>query len=278
MKTRTETLLLIDSGNSRVKWALASMPASASFLIRGVCPQAQREALVAQWAGIESALRPQKILVANVAGAAVETALLTLLAQAGFDAIPSAFFKSVSACAGVTNGYLAPEQLGCDRMAALIAARTLFPSQPLLVVSSGTATTVDALRADGHFSGGMILPGLASMAAALAQGTAQLPALSELHGAQPGARPTGLSNRSAFASFSPFANQTHDGIINGCLTAHCATLRFARQNWEQACGAPVRGILSGGAAGSLAAWLEPEFACIEDLVLRGLQICLSGPG
>ena len=51
---------------------------------------------------------------------------------------------------GVRNGYREPAQLGCDRFAALIAARHHHPDRDLLVVNAGTATTVDALTADGQ--------------------------------------------------------------------------------------------------------------------------------
>jgi pantothenate kinase type III len=40
------------------------------------------------------------------------------------------------------------------------------------MVSAGTAMTVDALAADGHFLGGIIVPGIGLMQQALQQGTA----------------------------------------------------------------------------------------------------------
>src|SRR5438552_2277587 len=72
-----------------------------------------------------------------------------------------------------------PAQLGCDRFASLIGAHALFPGQPLIVATCGTATTVDALSADGLFLGGMILPGLGLMASSLARNTAQLPLVAQ---------------------------------------------------------------------------------------------------
>jgi hypothetical protein len=44
--------------------------------------------------------------------------------------------------------------------------------RPALVVMVGTAVTVDALDASGHFLGGLILPGFGLMLRALEMGTA----------------------------------------------------------------------------------------------------------
>jgi pantothenate kinase type III len=67
-----------------------------------------------------------------------------------------------------------PEQAGPDRLLAAWAAATLH-GRPVIVVDLGTATTVDAVGADGSFLGGAILPGLRLAADALAEGTARLP-------------------------------------------------------------------------------------------------------
>jgi len=65
-----------------------------------------------------------------------------------FDARPEWVHGEPERC-GVRSRYERPEQLGPDRWAALIAARALRHA-PCLVVNAGTATTVDALSADGR--------------------------------------------------------------------------------------------------------------------------------
>src|SRR5258707_3910955 len=97
-----------------------------------------------------------QVMVANVAGGSVRKKLETLLARRSM--VPT-WVKAKRRECGVTNGYGRPDQLGADRWAALIGAWSILRG-PCLVVSAGTATTVDILRGDGGFVGGGILPGL----------------------------------------------------------------------------------------------------------------------
>ena len=71
---------------------------------------------------------------------------------------------------GVRNLYQPPVQLGSDRWAALIAAWQQEHTS-CLVVNCGTATTLDALSAQGEYLGGLILPGVSMMQKSLVTGT-----------------------------------------------------------------------------------------------------------
>jgi type III pantothenate kinase len=69
-----------------------------------------------------------------------------------------------------------PERVGIDRLLNAIAANHLRkPHQAAVVVSSGTATTIDYLDSGGVFRGGAILPGFEMSARALHQYTSLLP-------------------------------------------------------------------------------------------------------
>ncbi|MFV0446071.1 MAG: type III pantothenate kinase [Planctomycetaceae bacterium] len=69
-----------------------------------------------------------------------------------------------------------PEKVGIDRLLNAIAANQLRRAgQAAVVVSSGTATTVDYVAPDGSFCGGAILPGFELSARALHEYTALLP-------------------------------------------------------------------------------------------------------
>jgi len=74
----------------------------------------------------------------------------------------------------ISTALLRPDQAGPDRLLAAWAAATIYGT-PVIVVDLGTATTVDAVDADGFFLGGAIMPGLSLAADALAAGTARLP-------------------------------------------------------------------------------------------------------
>ncbi|MDC8760616.1 type III pantothenate kinase [Janthinobacterium fluminis] len=247
-------MLLIDAGNSRIKWALAAPGAApGAWLASGAVAHAGLAGLAQAWQQALAGRPLRGALVANVAGAALGAALEQALATA---LPPPAlrWFASLPQLAGLRNGYRNPAQLGCDRFAAAIGARALAPGQALIVANCGTATTVDAITADGRFIGGMILPGLALMAGALARNTAQLPHIGH------DAAPPPL-----------FADNTDDAILSGCLAAQAGAIgRACAAHGAAAC------IVSGGAAPAIAAALPLPHRLVENIVLIGLQVAAGG--
>ncbi|MDO8299375.1 type III pantothenate kinase [Lacisediminimonas sp.] len=248
-------LLLIDAGNTRIKWALApDGPASpGQWLQSGVVEHATLPSLAAQLAAATAAPGASitRVMLSNVAGDAVRSAVLAMLHQCFGERQPALeIFKSSAARAGLRNGYRQPAQLGTDRFAAAIGARALYPGQALVLATCGTATTIDAISADGVFLGGMILPGLRLMASVLAEQTAQLPQVAE-----------------RIDAGRPFADNTEEAIVLGCLSAQAGAIERALARHPGA-----RCILSGGAGRMVAPLLAvaPEF--IDNLVLIGLQL------
>jgi type III pantothenate kinase len=233
-------LLLIDAGNTRVKWALARAGAAAGeWLAHGAVPHAALASLAQAWQG----QRVARVLVSNVAGAALRERLAALLPVA------PEWFASTASLAGLVNGYRNPAQLGCDRFAAALGAHTLAPGRALIVATCGTATTIDAVSADGVFIGGMILPGLALMAASLARNTAQLPQVAPAAAAPP-----------------VFADNTDDAIVSGCLSAQAGAIERAFAAHHAAlC------LVSGGAASYIAPALAVPHRLAENIVLVGLH-------
>ena len=67
-----------------------------------------------------------------------------------------------------------PDEVGADRLVNALAAARLYGT-PAVVVDLGTASTFDAVAADGAFVGGAIAPGLEVGVDALAARTAKLP-------------------------------------------------------------------------------------------------------
>jgi type III pantothenate kinase len=74
----------------------------------------------------------------------------------------------------VRNRARRPETVGTDRLAQASAAWARARG-PCVVVSLGTAITVDVVNRKGEFLGGLIAPGLRTMARALHEFTARLP-------------------------------------------------------------------------------------------------------
>jgi type III pantothenate kinase len=245
------TILLVDAGNTRVKWAVAregSLP--AEWIAEGAVVHAELDSLESAWSGHAIT----RALVANVAGAAMHERLRALLLRL-WPTLQPAWFSAQAELAGLRNRYRNPTQLGADRFAAALGARTLHPGKALVVATCGTATTVDGVSASGEFVGGMILPGLGLMLASLARGTAQLP------------------EASADAPLPPsFADNTLDAIRSGCVSAQAGAI-------ERACAAlPAElCIVSGGAAPHVAPALSVPHRMLHNIVLVGLHAAAIAP-
>ena len=75
---------------------------------------------------------------------------------------------------GVRVLYDSPQSVGADRLVDAVAAYRLYGG-PTCVVDFGTATTFDAIAANGDYLGGAIAPGIGISADALFQRAAKLP-------------------------------------------------------------------------------------------------------
>ena len=156
--------LLVDIGNTNLKWAYwdsGQLREPGSHAHEGALPAKITDTWLASPA-------PLAMLVANVAGAGLQQRLTDwTLAHWG---LAPTYASSQPFCLGVTNGYREYGSLGVDRWLAIIAAYHRF-RRAVLVVDCGTAVTLDAVRDDGQHLGGLIMPGLRMMRAALSSGT-----------------------------------------------------------------------------------------------------------
>ena len=75
----------------------------------------------------------------------------------------------------IRNLYDTPQTLGVDRLAAVIAAYTLKPHCPALVIDAGTCITYDFIDEQGQYQGGNISPGMEMRFKALHTFTDKLP-------------------------------------------------------------------------------------------------------
>lgn len=229
-------MLLLDVGNTRLKWRLLN---NAVILKEGGLSLADINSGL--WAEMTS---PGRILGSCVAAQTVQDQLNGLCEQ-HWKLAPE-WLKVEASCSGLTNGYDV-QKLGPDRWAAVIAAFHRVKGA-VIVVSAGTAITVDAVTAQGHYLGGLIVPGLHLMRQALAEKTARLPL--------------------ADGAFRDFPTQTVDAIYSGAIDAACGAIeRLARRLDSN-----VPCVISGGDATLLASQLPLEVISVDNLVLDGLQV------
>jgi len=240
--------LLLDIGNSRLKWALADgrqLRERGHFQHR----DADLQALATQhWQSLDP---PGSVIVANVASPAI-AAVVTGWVETHWGIEPRLLASSRTA-GGVTNGYQVPASLGIDRWAALVGAHA-DAGGAACVVDCGTAITLDLLDAQGVHRGGLIVPGIELMQHALQRNTASL-----------------VTPRAQSAAV-PLADNTADAIVSGSVYAAAAAIERIVREMAASCGDSVRVVLTGGGAGRVEPLLALAVELQPDLVLKGLAI------
>ncbi len=168
-------VLEFDAGNTRLKWRLLQIDDNGServahgHLANNQCWQQALPELLRRSGQVDCAR------AAIVSGderferlcAAVDAHLHIPLARA----------QVKSVWRGVKAAY---PGLGVDRWLAMLAAHHMGDVGNKLVVSCGTAMTVDALSYTGQHLGGYIVPGLGLMKQSLHANTAQLPLVADV--------------------------------------------------------------------------------------------------
>lgn len=244
--------LLIDIGNSRIKWtsvrrhkraALQSAPRPDSATFADFAAE--------YWAGMNA---PKKIVVANVAGMEIAETINAWM-QAHWQQYPQ-FITAERSAHGVTNGYCVAERLGVDRWAALVAARERW-STAVCFVDAGTAITLDVLSADGHHLGGLIMPGIELMRRSLLERSEGIRAatVSPEHG-----------------DITLLARDTQSGVDGGTLYAAVAAIDRVMQDVGAELDETLTRVITGGDAERLLPLLHGQYHHVPDLVLHGLAI------
>ena len=244
------SFLAIDVGNTRLKWALYNAPQpGAALLDHGAVFLENIDGLrEGDWARLQA---PDMVLGCNVAGDGVRGRVEEQLEI--WDGPPRWIVPGAQA-GGVINGYDHPTRLGADRFVALVGARShvLARGGPraCLVVMVGTAVTVDALDAEGHFLGGLILPGHGIMLRALEGGTSGLRV------------PTG--------EVREFPTNTSDALTSGGNYAITGAIERMQRHLKQRAGHEPLTLMTGGAGWKVSPALDIPHELIETLIFDGI--------
>lgn len=248
-------ILEIDMGNTRSKWRLRN---GQAVLDRGMCASEifPDTALSSHPLVVSKAV--ERILVAAVCEEVVFERAIQVL-RAAIQAPLEKLVTTARSAHGVSCAYARPAAMGVDRWLAVLAAHG--QRDPLaagaMVVSCGTAVTMDFVRADGVHDGGYILPGLFMMREALLSGTGRIRFESSAFGLQ---RTPGDSTASA--------------VQNGAVHAVLSTLERSRVDCEKRWSGKVELWLTGGDASWLCDGVEKPCRYVEDLVLDGLRYAI----
>lgn len=267
-------VLLVDAGNSRLKWASYGQgklePGEPVIYQSPFQGPSLASLLSTAWLSLaEADYRPTRLLVSNVAGPWILDALNQWIAEYfGHSSVAngerSVSLESVVArekAFGVKNAYDQPELLGADRWAGLVAARHLIPGN-CCIIDCGSALTIDVLTEKGEHKGGTITPGWDMMKKSLAADTdaidhhmiSKAPARQSLLGAT-----------------------TREAVDAGIAAACAGAVRHVVERYQDQSGANLHCVITGGGAPQLLPVLKdwnPEggFQHEPDWVLKGLAI------
>ncbi len=169
------TLLLVDAGNTRTKLGLFDdAPALSGELPTCRLEWIAEDSAPPPWDAVRADLPeqpPLRIILAGSNPRRVEELIASLPSE-----WPAPTPLPDRGRFPLTIDVDFPERVGIDRLLNAIAANQLRRvGQAAVIVSSGTATTIDYVAPDGRFCGGAILPGFELSAKALHSYTALLP-------------------------------------------------------------------------------------------------------
>lgn len=249
------TALLMDIGNSRLKWGVLD-----DHAIRRTGHISQQKIREQGLAVLTTKLprRVDVVFASNVAGTSFATRLSGVVGMHCNADIRFAHCES-KAC-GVTNSYRQARRLGVDRWVAMIGAWSELEAE-CLVVDAGTALTIDALDCDGRHLGGQILPGVTMMTETLATRTSDVPNIRRRAASQE-------RGMEMFASTT--AGAIGHGASNAVIGAIERALSVMREN-----GLSPTTILTGGDASRILRSLGDKPIHRPHLVLQGLAKLLE---
>ena len=242
--------LLLDIGNTRIKSALLSgdeLLQHHAIEHAGLSSEQLQTQVLQRYGAVES------VWVANVAGADVADRIRQAV-QRVWQLDPT--LVAATALHGqVHSAYAQPEKLGVDRWLCLLATYAMHTTaQVNLIVSVGTAMTLDVLSADGQHRGGLIVPGPNLMVGSLLQGTSDIAAFAA----------------SGETTDAFFADNTLGAVHQGATHACAALIEAAYR--KLAINESLKVIITGGAAWRITPVLGIPVHEVNDLVLRGLAV------
>lgn len=255
MSATVPKTLLIDVGNTRVKWAVRQGEAlgrQRAFAHADMSRASERVEIQRFLAALPRGIHAVRAVSVVHDGFAERLAKAVRVAT-GLD---TEWIQSSRNAAGVRCGYREPWRLGADRWIAVIGAHHFFATaRDACVVDVGTAMTVDLVDRGGRHYGGAIVPGPQVMVSSLLRGT------------------SGIARRAALAppkGHDLFAKDTRSAIVQGARHADAALIERACELARQKLGRRPVLFLTGGAAPELLPYLTRPVRHVPDLVLRGL--------
>lgn len=242
-------MLLIDVGNSRIKWSFWKNKQMMDYT-----------ALIYDVTNLDA------LLTDNLNDSAEKKVCVCSVAGSEIDKIISAWFelnwnikidmaKTLKQQSGVVNAYKKVETMGVDRWMAIVAAHHRY-KENLCVIDCGTAVTIDLVNKSGQHLGGLIMPGLDMMRHALMAGTRQI--------------------NSIQGEVSMLADNTEEAVTGGCYNLLALGLEAIYKKYSHTIGSELLCVVTGGNGENMVSALNVKCHYRRELVLEGLLIMAQG--
>lgn len=238
--------LLVDLGNTRAKYQLVNGVETATTVV-DYCHFSQTY-FDSFWSHVRQIF---------VAGVGHQKEIEKIKRWSVQNSIAFTEIKTQKQAFGVTAGYVEHSELGVDRWLAILGAELLFPNENLLIIDSGTATTIDYLNKNKQHLGGWIIPGVDMMKASLTANTANIKI---------------AKNEEISVDY---ANNTSSNVHHGCWLATSGSIKLAINIIEKQGHQINKIILSGGNCHSLIAFIDRPVEIMNDLVFTGIERYVS---
>ena len=238
--------LLIDIGNSRIKWVCIKSTYTADIKTQA--------GTLAELISFIDTIDVSKTIV-MIAAVNQTDDLKALIQTREFKQVIWAVSQKEQA--GIRNSYDLPERMGIDRWLAMVAGFNLrqdfLTSSGIIVVDAGSAMTVDVVDSSGLHLGGYIVPGLHMAQRALFANTEQVLRYNEVS----------LSPGQVHNEFN-LGNNTLQCVEYGVMNQLVALIVYVAARYPG-----YKVIFSGGDGDMLASYFDSPIVD-QNLVLKGL--------
>ena len=255
MKINSQKILLLDIGNTRIKWGIFD---NHNILINGAVNvrESEQDNFLSLYQSFPSGI--EKAVASSVLDSDISIKLKKTFKS--FFGFKIEFIETDENSHNVINGYDEPLSLGVDRWVAMIAARNEF-KKDVMIIDMGTAITIDLIDKYGTHRGGKILPGFKLMSEALNKNTSNIQQTINLHNIEK-------------KDIQFWGKDTRNVIISGITSAISGAIQVSldelNSNGEEAVV-----IITGGDSEFFKDYLDRAYKFRPNLVLSGLAVLAS---
>ena len=236
--------LIIDAGNSQIKWAIYSGKEQIYKNSVSNWNNFEIDSIAAEYSKMSSAILSSVRKIPLDIYQALTSKFDDLIELDHTLELP------------ISNNYHSPQTLGKDRIAAAVGGAQLFPGHPVLIIDMGTAITIDFVSKNSEYLGGNISPGMNLRFKALEHFTDGLPLVSQT------TYPTLIGRNTTQAIQS--------GVQLGIIYELEAYINTLINKYNE-----LRVILTGGDASVFVKNLKNTIFVVPDLVMDGLNTILE---